>query len=122
LCLGALADCILTGHFVPRVLAYPGFGLLLLPARYWIPPDGQDYPAIRSLPRQSRHLVLWCALSLLGVLCVVPFVAGARSYWPAWALGSCAHLAVTLWLARRVVHALRSSRDAKASSRCEERW
>jgi hypothetical protein len=108
--------CGLLGHFTPKVLlAYPSAALVLLPARLWIPAEGQEYATIQSLSKPERALIMWVVLSMLGVLCVAAFLVATgnqkRNYshlWM-WALISCAHIATTFWLAHRADRSRRAS-------------
>jgi hypothetical protein len=109
LSLGGIADCVLSGRFTMRALAYPCAALPLVPVRFWISVEGEDYPTIQSLSlsRQERFFYVWCVLSFVGILCVIPVVMKTRTYWWAWALFECAFLAVTFWMACRVDRARR---------------
>lgn len=114
LCLGGVADCVLSGRFTPRVLAYPVAVLWMLPLRYRIPAEGGEVPALRTLPRRERFFILWCVLSLTILLCGIPVLRATRQYWWAWALGAAAHVLVTLRLASRIDQARRLPPSARA--------
>src|SRR6478609_8262059 len=111
LSLGGIVDCLLSGHFTWRALAFPCAALPLVPLRFMVSVEGIDSPAIHrlSLPRQERFFFGWCLLSLVGILCISPVAWKTRTYWWAWALAEGAFLTVTFGMAFRVDRARRAA-------------
>ena len=85
----------LNGRWSPFVGLIP-FWLV----RFRIPADGFPATPIPKLPPAHRRLIAWCVASFPLVLAAAILVPRLEAWW-IYAVVAAAHMAVTLWLARR---------------------